>query len=197
MWRNAEVATGKEARKIRSEARRQSVISLITAFEVYLGDIVVELMDKYGINLHEDENLKKLFNRSKFSIFELHQILKDKITIGELVCWEINFQNMTLAFSFLSSLFGTDFSKLISNNKFAYKNTKGMDVTISLKSTFPARLDKLLKLRHLYIHDVDFRSTPSKPDIIRYRRLIRELITCIDVKVDSYRNVTSSVIIPK
>lgn len=185
---------GQNANKIKSEARRQFVVSLITALEVYLGDIVLELIDTQKVKY--SENILKSAGK-KFNIIEIDEILKNKITVGELICDQINFQNLDWTLSFLTDLFDEDFAKLLETKKFVYTNKQERKITLSLRKGFKKRLARIFELRHNYVHDISFNNTPSLTDLTAYREAIFRLAVCIDVKVDSLRGDDQSAIIPK
>ena len=190
----AETKRGTGALKLKSEARRQFIISLVTALEVYLGDLTIELIDKaqikYGKRIIESAS-------KKYDIIEIREILRNKITMGELICDQINFQNLEKIFGFLKNLFGTDMSKLLEKNKFIYTNQRGNPFTIFLRRGFNKNLQRVIKMRHTFTHDIRFSDTPSLVDLKKCEVLIKRFAVCIDVKADQFRKVESSRIIKK
>ena len=83
----AERAVGKNQRKIHSESRRQCIISLVTALEVYLGDIALELMDIHGVEIMDKENIKKTLPE-KYNILDVGVRATESLTgLGKNVDW--------------------------------------------------------------------------------------------------------------
>lgn len=176
-----------KGRRMKSEARKQFIISLVTAFETYTGDLVVELIDNNRVNL----NPKLLEGISaKYNIKEINDIIKNKLTIGELICDNLNFQRLDSTFEYLSRLFNRNFPKVLEENKFQFKNTKGNIVTITLRKGFIKNLESIFRLRHQFVHEISFKNTPSYDKTKLYSRLMKNLATCIDVLADSLRNST-------
>lgn len=188
-----EDAKGKNGQKIKSEARKQFIVSLVTAFEVYLTDVVLELIDTQKT---EKSRLLKLVTK-KYTLTDIDNILSQEITIGELICEERNFQNMESTFSFLDEVFEEDFKRSLEKNKFQYQSKDKKIYSISMRRGFFRRLKLCLKLRHSFVHDVSFSKTPSFQDVGNYCILIMNLAICIDVKVDLLRGVASSKIIKR
>lgn len=192
----AETFTGSNSNriKVRAEGRRQFVISLVTALEVYLGDLTIELIDKaqiqYGKKILESTS-------KKYDIIEVREILKNGITMGELICQQINFQNLDKIFSFLKIFFGTDMSRLLENNKFIYNNTKGNQVSVSLRRGYQEKLQNVIKMRHNFIHDLRFGGTPSILELSKFETLVVRFAVCVDVKADQFRKVLTSRITKK
>lgn len=179
----AQKAIGNTGKKIKSEARRQYIISLVTAFEVFVGDTVIELIDKGNVKVNKSilESIKK-----RYDILEIENILKNKITIGELVSDQVNFQNIDITFSFLSKLFDTNFYDLLYKNKFTYKSVNKVVVTVVIRKGSHNKLARLINMRHAFVHDMTFNNTPSYSEVIDYGILTKRIATCIYVKTDQY-----------
>lgn len=192
---HAETKSGTSERKIKSEARRQFAIALVTALEVYLGDLTIELIDKNTIR-YGRKVLETI--RVKYDIIQVKAILSNKITVGELIAEECNFQNLDWIFSFLQTLFGgTSFAKLCRTHKFTYAKSNNQLITISLRKGFEEDLRNLINLRHDFVHDIRFDQAPSIEDLKRYHSLLSNFTTAIDVRADQIRKIETSKIVKK
>lgn len=184
---------------IKSESRKQFVIAQVTAFEVYLTDLVVELVD--SLNTPTEELLQQL-SQIKYSLYEVDKIIKNKITIGELICQSSNFQNLDEIGRILTKLFKKQladehFFEFIKTRKFHYTNKEGVVIVIFLRKNFYPILKRILKFRHQFVHDIYFGNTPTYKELMMYRKTIISFTLCIDVLADQIRGGTSSKITKK
>lgn len=175
---HTETYVGKDRDRVRAEGRKHFVIGLITAFEVYLADLISSYIDS-GKDV-SPELFALLERKGKYSIQEVSLIIKNQVTFAELLRDNANFQNADEAFKVLSALFGTDFQKCIQENRLAFK-AAGNWVYVSLRKDFRKTISKLLSARHEYIHDMSFKQTPPKKDILRYALILTSLVICIDM----------------
>ena len=66
------------SKKIVYTARRQFTVSLVTCFETYLKDMYKLMIDHNLIGIENLYKIKKL-RELKYTIFEMHQLRKDRI----------------------------------------------------------------------------------------------------------------------
>ena len=71
---------------LNQEARKQHIISLVTALEVYLKETFVSIINKKKIDC-----LELITKDWKFDFYDIQFILKHKITINELIASCYNF----------------------------------------------------------------------------------------------------------
>lgn len=146
--------------KLLNEAKSQYIIGQVTAFEVYLKDTLRYLMSHKIIDKEKlVENYKK-----KFSLSELEHIKEKKITIGELIVDSYNFQKLYDIEKAYSLAFNLNFFKALRQFKQYKEPTSGKIIPIKLDNDFYSKLEKLIKLRHNCVHDVNYR-LPEKEEI--------------------------------
>lgn len=132
------------------EAKGQYIISLVTASEVYLRETFITLIDKYNFEISE---IKNEFNR-KFDIDDFLFISKKKISIGELIASQFNFQELNNINKAYSKLLTINFFNKIKIYKWEYG--EGENDYLQLEEDFYPKLEKLLNLRHNFTHDIFF-----------------------------------------
>jgi len=77
------------SKRLLQEARKQYIISIVTASEVYFKDKLVWLIDKKKIDCSKFFDKEKLYTHS-----DIKTIIDKKITIGDLIASTFNFQNI-------------------------------------------------------------------------------------------------------
>jgi len=141
-------------KKSRQEARKQHVIGLVTAFEVYLKDKLSHLISKKKIDV-----LKLIDKKERtFSFLDLEYISKNKLLVGDLIVYKYNFQNLESieeCFSRaleLKSFFGA-LEKYQWNSDDGNKKNR-----LIVKKDFKKKLLTLLELRHGFVHEINFKA---------------------------------------
>jgi len=94
------------------------------------------------------------FNR-KFNLGEVLLIGKERISKGELISSQFNFQNLRGIEKAFSGLLNKNFIKELRNYKFYFN--KGEGDFVQLEKDFYTKLQKLLDLRHGFVHDINFK----------------------------------------
>lgn len=193
---HAEEKTGKNSLKIKSEARKQYVIALITALETYFNQLIYDLVDKH--EFYSEGFLKSFSLGEKYTLFEVYKIKKE-YSLGQIINNYSNFQNLKDITDTFSDLF-KDLLELDRGKKekddlwdglykfqFQYEGGKSSVYTIKTRKDIKRYLKKILKQRHLFTHKVVSRNTPSIKDLERYYEQISDFIFCIDVIADQVR----------
>lgn len=164
------------SRKIKSESRRQFIISLVTAMEVYLTDLITYLIDNENIKL-EKLNLPS----HQFTISNIIQIQKSKITVGELISMYTNFQNLDDINQLLSKLFDVKFFDFLKTRTFTFQNTSGKLTKIHPKQDYYKKLNIIIKNRHKFVHDLSFNQTPKCSYLSNSRDVMYDFVHCIEI----------------
>lgn len=170
-----------KSRKIKSESRRQFIITLVSAFEVYMCDLMLELINKKKI---EPEKLNSLPKR-EFSIQEVAYLLKNRIPSSEIICSVINFQNLEFLIdkerNFLTEIFRIDFINYLKTHRFSYLDKGNKRVIIDFQRDFDIKLKKIFQDRHKFVHDFSFKDTPTYRYLNASRKLIIDFAFCIEI----------------
>lgn len=177
-WLNASDLLEKIHKKIRAreliqEARRQYIISLVTGLEVFLKDAFVQLIDKYNFD-YEPLVKKKSY---PISLIDMQYIIKHKVTMGEMIAEQFNFQNLDSIQDAFSSLLGFDFFSALKKYKWIFDDKKP-DGYLQLAIDFYIKIDRLIKLRHSFAHDVNFK-----------KKLTMNEITKLDIELLTFANL--------
>ena len=154
-WGNAKDLLEEINKKIHSkellqEARSQYVISLVTGLEVFLKDTFIDLIDQYDFGLTELAKKKHI----NFDFIEIDYILKNKISMGELIVEYYNFQNLHGIQAAFSSLFEFDFFTELKRYKW-YFDRKDPQGFVQVSKNFYPKINRLIKLRHNFVHDIN------------------------------------------
>ncbi len=177
-------------RKIIAEANDHFIIALVTAFEVYMADLLSELIAK---NKLEPSEVNIQIRDFRFK--DVASMVKNRITLGELYCNVINFDNFKDLSQLLNGLFGVTFFDYIKGNKFKYRTTRRSYVTIEFYRDFEARLKNIFEARHKIVHDISFRKTPTKPQLINMYGVMTQFVHAIEVMADKFRHIRDCEII--
>ena len=95
------IATGIRASKVISEAKNQHIISIISGLEIFFTDLFIDLIDEYKFEYTQ-------FN-VKLDLLDLSEILKKKLTIGQIISEQFNFQNLDKINKAFSTLLNISF----------------------------------------------------------------------------------------
>lgn len=158
-------------RRLLQEARKQHVISLVTALETYFRDTIIWLINKKKVNI---SNLVSKVDK-KFNIAEIDIIHKERISSGELIATQFNFQNLKIIDELFSLVFQVNFFRMVKQYKFYYADKK--TDFIQLDDDFYSDLENLLKLRHNFTHDINFK---DRLNLNTVRNLSNNLIMFIN-----------------
>lgn len=138
-----------KGRKLLQEARKQFVINSITSMEVLLKDCFIDLLEFDKLADKFPEYCDKNFSLEDFDYFEDKDILN-----SEVISSYYNFQNLYEINKAFSKALDVNFFDELKDHKFWYdkKIKKGF-----LKlGDFYTKLDKLINLRHDFVHDINF-----------------------------------------
>lgn len=170
-----------KSRRIKSESRRQFIITLVSAFEVYMCDVIIILIDNKKIEVEKLNSLP----RREFSIQEVVNLLKNKISPSEIICSLINFQNLEFLMGkekhFLTEIFKIDFVNYLKTHRFYYLNENKKRIEFSFENDFEIKLKKVFQDRHKFVHDFSFQDTPTYKYLDASRKLIINFAFCIEI----------------
>jgi len=155
--------------------REQQVVSLVTALEVYLREMFIYVIDEK--NIKSDRLLDSINkNLSLLEVITLHKkMVIKKWKQAELLANEFNFQDLNKVKEAYGKLLHLDlFSQLKK-----YKKTTKDGKPHQLDKDFEKKIEKILRLRHDIIHDINFRSKVS------YNELI-DMYNCLHFFVDIF-----------
>ncbi len=113
-----EIEKNIESSKLIQQARKQLVISLVSALEVYFKD---SLMTAYDSGSFNDSYLVKRLQK-RFFLKDIQDIIKNKITIGEVLASIFTFSNLKSVNKVFSSLIGKNFFKELNEYQFELKS---------------------------------------------------------------------------
>ncbi len=100
--------------RLLQQARKQLVISLVSALEVYFKDIIKKAIDT---NCFDDSGILKYIKRT-YSLIDLKQIVAERFTAGEILASMCSFQNLKAINKIFSLLIGKNFIKAINTFEF-------------------------------------------------------------------------------
>ncbi|MDD5756955.1 MAG: hypothetical protein PHR23_06725 [bacterium] len=151
------------------EARRQYIISLCAAFEIFWRDYVKITLNKYKLTEKSLENIKNI----KFTFKDIHNILGYKLTIGELIASIYTFQDPDIINQVANEVMGFDFYKILSKTKYQItieivkeksiisdKTVDGKEILENIKC-----IKKCFLIRHEAVHDTGNRFRVTRKNI--------------------------------
>jgi hypothetical protein len=147
---------------ILQEARRQYVVTLACAFEVFWRQLVRDCVDAKGL----DKTKLKGLENVKMSLTEVATVFHDDITFGELVSCSLPLQSVAQVNKSISTLVGVDAFAEFRNFKVRYtevvrnpkKKARFWIETIgpiALKKC--SEIDICFDIRHDYVHSLGYR----------------------------------------
>lgn len=148
--------------KLKMDARKNFIISCIIAVESYFKDIVQTLLEKQKIQ--EKEKVKELL-KGKITLGDVHLLLKENPTLGELIAISHSFENLESINSVLSNILLDKDSgfleKIETYEAELFKEIQSLykKEALILKRDFPdwrKDLSEIFRLRHEYIHHMNF-----------------------------------------
>lgn len=141
------------------EARGQFIVSIVTALEVFLRDSLILLISEYKLDYTKLAKKKA----DTYNLEKIEFIIKNNITIAELIVDYCNFQNLKGINECFSLLLGFDLFKEFKDYKWIYdkKDPKGY---VQMTNFYP-KIDRLLRLRHSITHDLNFNRKINKRDL--------------------------------
>lgn len=156
------------------EARRQFVVSLASAYEMYWRDFIKTTIDDSRI---KELHLETIRN-AKFSFDELHQIMGQKLTLGELVSATYTFQSTDVINRVAKDIFNIDLFASFAKAKYKMtveevvkkrKNKKHRAFSQIIKGKDILRdrkyIERCFEIRHETVHDTGARFKLSRKNI--------------------------------
>lgn len=134
-------------KKIRLEARKHAVIVCVSAMETYFKNVARAFIDRRWV---ADDFLSTLKD-NKFTLSDLSEIGKEKISIGEIVSVSQSFQNLEMINRIYTKMFGVgDFILEVESFKVETEEEEFV-----LKGSYPdfrREIEEMIRLRHLIVH---------------------------------------------
>jgi hypothetical protein len=162
-------------KRILEEIRKQQIVSLVTALEVYLRDMFIFIIDEKNIKTDKILDSKKE-NLSLLDVIRYHNLLKEKEwKPAELLANKYNFQNLQSIESAYRELLNINVLTELKGYKVKDKAGK----TYKLDKDYNDKIKKILELRHSITHDINFRKK------ISYDRLV-EIFNYLHFFVDTF-----------
>lgn len=152
--------------KLVQQARKQAIISLVSALEVFFKDTLKNTYDSGAF-----ENSELLHNIPKhFYLNDIENILKHKVSVGELLASIFTFHSLRSINKVFSGLIGKSFFKQINNFEFEIefgdneKNHDDIKRTTILHEDYKVyqRMEELYSLRPFITHDQPEKSMISE-----------------------------------
>jgi len=165
-----------KSRKCIQEARKQSVTSYITAFEVYFKDTLLELLEMFGNN----KIIEQI--KLKFDVQEVERVIKEKVSINEVIASYFNFQDLDQINKAFSLIFDVSFFEELKNREFKIPNSKLSPFKIH--KNFYKELKSFIDLRHDFVHDINFKKNITKAQLDKYTDIYSFFIIAVDMYVD-------------
>lgn len=162
-----------KSRKIKLNARKNYVINLVTAVEVYFKDLVKILPDFGKVKL-ECEKIGELLDQKmeKVTIVDAFLLSKrNKLRIGDFIAVSNKFENLENIDTVFSKILGLKFLDAVERHKHkltrAESNFFTVD-TLHLAANLPdwrRQVGKLFEKRHEVVHQVCFKDSLSFEEI--------------------------------
>lgn len=166
------------------EARKQCVTSHVTAIEVYFKDTLLFLLKTFG-NDKITEHIK-----IKFGIDEMERIIKEKISINEVIASYFNFQELGQIDKAFSTILDTSFFEELKSREFYISKNVS---TFKIHKNFYKEINSFINLRHDFIHDINFNKNITKTQLDRYIYISSSFIMGADIlineKIDEYKKI--------
>lgn len=181
-----EIEKNIESSKLIQQSRKQLVISLVSALEVYLKDT---LMIAYNSGSFNDCYLVRSLQK-RFLLKDIQDIIQNKITIGEILASVFTFSNLKSINKIFSGLIGNSFFKELNQYKFELKSSddeekkesEGLTTILNEDRRVYFNLKELYSLRPFITHDQPEKSSISEFQI-QYFLSSTSLFTFV---IDSY-----------
>ena len=165
-----------KSRNCIQEARKQFVTSYITALEVYFKDMLLRLLRIFGsTRLIEQVRLK-------FDIFELEKIIKEEISIEEVITSYFNFQDLDQINKVFSLIFNVSFFEELKNQEF--KMTNSRLEPFEIHKDFYKEIKSFIDLRHDFVHEINFKHNITKAHLYKYSAIYTFFILGVDMYVE-------------
>jgi len=160
------------------EARRQFIITLITSLEVFFKDYFIRLIETEK----RFENFFEYYDK-KFSVCDLDYISKKGISSKELISDYYNFQNLDNINKAFSTLLNIDFFKELEEYQWWFDKSDKKEGFFSI-GKFYKELNKIINLRHDFVHDINFKRIINKREITDMYDFFLSFITITEFFID-------------
>lgn len=175
------------------EAKNQTIIAIVSAFEIYFKDLVLSLLEKKLIK--EEDVIDK---EDKINLFDLKEILKNKMTIAELIVWQYDFGNLFGIQRFFSNGFNLDFISELKKTAFRIRK-KGSWLSFTqipienkinddlyLDNDFYGNIQRVLNIRNNIVHDFNPKFNLTKREVNGLTGNILDFILFVDIYLSEY-----------
>ncbi len=165
-----------KTKTIKINARKNYVINLVTAAEVYFKDLLKNIPDIKIIK--NNDGLEKLLEE-KITIWEAYQLLRTRksrkpIRISELIGIDRLFENLTTIDSFFSKLLKCNFLEEVENHQHRLNKVEKNFFSVTklhLKVNLPDwknQVGTLFEKRHEYVHQICFGDNLTYKEISKF-----------------------------
>lgn len=166
------------------ECRKQDIIGIMTAFEVYFKDVISYLIQKQKLDVN------RLFvKEDQIRILDLENIIKAKIKLSDLIHLKYNFMKLsdidqifrrTLNIQIFEQL--KKFSFRIDKTGFhSIKITERRKDDFYLDKDYYAGIEALIRKRNSFVHDTNPALKISKADVEAANESIFEFVFFFDI----------------
>jgi len=153
------------------EARRQYIVSLCAAYEAFWRDFLKLMIDSH----HFSPSYFQRLRQQKFTFLDLHRIIGNKLTLGELITCSYTFQGTDILNRVCKEVFDLDFFSDFAKTKFSIgpfykkdkKNMESVVVEGDKYLRYRVSIDKCFQIRHDTVHDTGTRYRPSAKTLSR------------------------------
>ena len=170
-----EIEKNIKSRHCIQEARKQFITSYVTAFEVYFKDSLIYLLKIFG-NTKISEHIK-----IKFEMDEVERIIKEKISMNEVIASYFNFQDLSQIDKAFSSILEVSFFEELKTRKF-YVSERLRD--FKLHKNFYKEIKSFINMRHDFVHDINFNKNITRAQLDRYIGILSFFIIGADIFID-------------
>lgn len=168
---------------ILEDIRKQQIVSLVTAFEVYMREFFIFYVDTSGIKI--DEFLYK--TKREYTLKDISQIvgqLKErKIGFGDLLAYGYSFQKLFEIKDAYKMLLGIDIFTDIKKFELTIKSGKKQ----RLEMDYYKLLQELLDLRHSIVHDINFRRKIPYDTVVELYNNLHAFVDYFDYFMNDFR----------
>ena len=162
---------------VKLNGRKNYVINLVTAAEIYFRDLIKMLPDARLVRKNSS-GLSKLLD-DQITIWDAYQLLrtrrsKSSIKVGEILAIMHLFESLAIIDSTFSTLLGCSFLREVENHRRKLNKTDAAYFEVNvlhLAENLPewrSQVGKLFDKRHEFVHQVNFNDQLSYDDIRKF-----------------------------
>jgi hypothetical protein len=171
-----------QRKELIQEARKNYIVALATAFEVFWREFIREAVDSTDIK-------KAKLSKRKFSFNEITEILGHKLTLGELVASIENYQGIEPLQEVSQEIFGFDFLGCLSKDEIEVFENDEPVLKIKGEEILKGKtyIEQGFEMRHQIVHDAGSGLNISKNQVNKIERFMG--LFCIFGAINWQRNI--------